>query len=325
MSFFRKHQLAVVTIVYWVLLLYMIAALLWWFIALNKQNNAMMTMQFIALRKDDPAYLQKFALLEEARQRKTAQYIGEGVTFLALILIGAVFVYRAVRRQLRVSQQQQNFMMAITHELKTPIAIAKLNLETLQKRKLDQEKQEKLIGNTLQEANRLSLLCNNILITAQLEGGLYKPVKHDLDLSNVATACVNEFKTRFPHRPFITNIEPGLHILGEETLVQILFNNLVENAIKYSPKEAAVQLFIKKHHNKIECSIADEGIGITDEEKKKVFLKFYRTGDELTRKAKGTGLGLYLCKKIADDLNASISITDNQPKGTIFNIRFHLA
>ncbi|MFX9696122.1 histidine kinase dimerization/phospho-acceptor domain-containing protein, partial [Acinetobacter baumannii] len=82
--------------------------------------------------------------------------VGEGVTFLALIIIGAVFVFRATRRQLKLSQQQQNFMMAVTHELKTPIAITQLNLETLQKRKLEEDKQQKLISNTLQEARRLN-------------------------------------------------------------------------------------------------------------------------------------------------------------------------
>ncbi|WP_457848411.1 histidine kinase dimerization/phospho-acceptor domain-containing protein, partial [Staphylococcus aureus] len=95
---------------------------------------------------------QKILAIEEAKKRKTAQYVGEGVTFLALIIIGAVFVFRATRRQLKLSQQQQNFMMAVTHELKTPIAITQLNLETLQKRKLEEDKQQKLISNTLQEA-----------------------------------------------------------------------------------------------------------------------------------------------------------------------------
>ncbi|MFX9246833.1 histidine kinase dimerization/phospho-acceptor domain-containing protein, partial [Acinetobacter baumannii] len=81
------------------------------------------------------------------------------ITFFLLIVVGAAFVYRSVRKQLLISQQQQNFMMAVTHELKTPIAVAQLNLETLQKRKLEESMREKLISNTLMEANRLNLLC----------------------------------------------------------------------------------------------------------------------------------------------------------------------
>ena len=83
-----------------------------------------------------------------------------------LILIGALFVYRAIRKQLKLSEQQQNFMMAVTHELKTPIAIVNLNLETLQLRKLDEDKQHHIINSTLLETKRLNTLTNNILITS---------------------------------------------------------------------------------------------------------------------------------------------------------------
>ena len=151
---FKPQRLVLVSWVYWVLLTYMVAALLWWFIALERQNRDITYIRLSELKKDDPAYFANSLQIQEAQKRKTAQYVGEGSTFLALILLGAVFVYRATRRQLRMSQQQQNFMMAITHELKTPIAVAQLNLETLQKRKLDEDTQRKLITNTLQEANR---------------------------------------------------------------------------------------------------------------------------------------------------------------------------
>ena len=155
MNTLKPPKLAVVTFVYWFLLLYMIAALAWWFIALEKQNSIMTAIRVSELLKDDPLYLSKLANIQEMSSRKTAQYIGEGITFLALILVGAVYVYRATRRQLKFSSQQQNFMMAITHELKTPISVARLNLETLKKYTLDPEKQKKLILNALDETARL--------------------------------------------------------------------------------------------------------------------------------------------------------------------------
>jgi K+-sensing histidine kinase KdpD len=100
------------------------------------------------------------------KNERPGKYIGEGVTFLLVILVGAVFVYRATKKQILLSQQEQNFMMAVTHELKTPIAVTKLNLETLQKHKkdLDETKQQKLIINSLHEADRLNALTNNILV-----------------------------------------------------------------------------------------------------------------------------------------------------------------
>lgn len=322
MSTLKPPKLAVVTFVYWFLLLYMIAALAWWFIALEKQNNLMTAIRIAELVKDDPQYLLKRTTIEEMSSRKTTQYIGEGITFLALILVGAVYVYRATRRQLKFSAQQQNFMMAITHELKTPIAVAQLNLETLQKRKLEEDKQQKLISNTLQEANRLNTLCNNILFTSQLDAGGYSVNFQELNLTDIVETSVDDCKSRFPERIITEAIEENRLMQGDPFLLQMLVNNLLENAMKYSPKNLAIHVSLSFVGNKTSLSIADLGQGIVESEKKKVFDKFYRSGNENTRKAQGTGLGLYLCKKIADTHNGYISVTDNQPNGSIFTVSF---
>ena len=324
MGILKKKRLAVATLGYWVLLLYIIAALIWWFIALQQQNHQMAVYKLMDLKADDPAYLQKIDNITIAEKRKTARNIGEGSIFLLVILIGAVFVYRVVRRQIKMAQQQQNFMMAITHELKTPIAIAKLNLETLQKHKLEEGKQQKLIHATLQEANRLNTLTNNILVSSQLEGGGYKLVKEELDLSALTANCVQDFHSRFPERKLNSHIEEDIDVGGDALLLQILVNNLLDNAVKYAPKESTIYLSLRKNSKDALLTIADEGPGIADEEKKKVFERFYRIGNEQVRKAKGTGLGLYLCKKIAIDHNADISVTNNHPTGSIFTVHFYI-
>jgi len=324
MSFFKKHRLAVVTTVYWVLLLYILAALLWWFIALNRQNNYMAEMRLTEINKEDPQYRHKTEIIKEEHTRKTAQYIGEGTAFLAFILIGAVFVYRATRRQFRLSQQQQNFMMAVTHELKTPIAVTRLNLETLQKRKLEPGKQDKLIANTLQEANRLNTLCNNILLTAQLEGGAYQSAKQEVNFSRLVLECGKDARSRYPQRDIQLAVCENIYLAGEELLLQMLVNNLVENALKYSPKDGMITIGLNEENKKVHLKVSDTGPGINDEEKKKVFGKFYRTGDENLRKTKGTGLGLYLCRKIVQDHKGQITITGNQPKGSIFTVTFNI-
>ncbi|PJE46322.1 MAG: two-component sensor histidine kinase [Sediminibacterium sp.] len=323
MSTLKPPKLAVVTFVYWFLLLYMIAALAWWFIALEKQNSIMTSIRIAELLKDDPDYLKKFDAIQEISNRKTAQYIGEGITFLALILVGAVYVYRATRRQLKFSAQQQNFMMAITHELKTPIAVAQLNLETLQKRKLAEDKQQKLIANTLQEANRLNTLCNNILFTSQLDAGGYSVNFQELNLTDIVETCVDDCKSRFPERIITEAIEENRLMKGDPFLLQMLVNNLLENALKYSPKNLPIHVSLHTSGTKIAISISDLGQGIDNQEKKKVFDKFYRSGNENTRKAQGTGLGLYLCKKIAETHNGYISVTDNQPNGSTFTVLFN--
>lgn len=326
-----KRKLRLATIVYWFLLAYIIGALVWWLVLLQKQNENIASLKLKQLSiavdsvQNNTAYLKDKTAIEKERNRNTTKYVSEGLTFLALILVGAVFVYRAVRRQLRTQQQQQNFMMAVTHELKTPIAVAKLNLETIQKHQLDDTKRQKLLQMTLQEANRLNDLTNNILVSSQLEGSNYSISKEELNLSDLVKNSFNDFKTRFPERNWLSQIDEEIEVAGDTLLLTILVNNLLENALKYSPKNKPIHCQLQKQKNLIVLQVTDEGKGIPNEEKKKVFEKFYRIGNEDTRTTKGTGLGLYLCKKIALDHNADIYVTDNSPSGCIFVVSFKKA
>lgn len=322
MSIFKTKRLATITLVYWFVLLYIIAALIYWFISLENQNTRMSDLLLNELKHDESDYDKKAAEIFYAKRRKTAQYISEGATFLALILIGAVFVYRATRRQLNLSLQQQNFMMAVTHELKTPIAVTRLNLETMQKRRLEEAQQQKLINITLQEVNRLNSLCNNILLASQLDAGEYKISKNEVNLSELVQRVNNEFKLRYTSRKITGEFESGLFITGEELLLEMLMNNLVENAVKYSSKKDAVNISLQKNGNAICFAVKDEGPGIEEAERNKIFEKFYRVGNEATRTAKGTGLGLYLSKQIAKDHHAEITVNNNGAKGSVFTVTF---
>jgi len=268
----------------------------------------------------DKNYQAKFNQIKSLEKRKTAQYLGEGITFFLLIIAGAIFVFRAVRRELRISRQQQNFMIAITHELKTPIAVAKLNLETMQKRKLDEPQQQRLIQTTLEETNRLNALCNNMLLSSQMEAGGYRITYEETNISELINNCMQDFVRRYPQQKIETAIMPDIFISGDRLLLQILANNLMDNAIKYGTKESPVTVLLSEENNKIFFSVMDQGKGIAAEEKEKIFSKFYRVGNAATKAAKGTGLGLYLCKKIAEQHNANISMTDNAPTGAIFTV-----
>ncbi len=322
LTFYKTKKLRFIFIGYWFLLVYIIAALVWWFIELNNQNHQMATITTYQILKDNPGYYDEVAKVKQIEKRKTAQYIGEGAVFLLVIIAGAVYVFRAVRRQLKLGQQQQNFMMAITHELKTPITIAKLNLETLQKRKLDESQSQKLIHNTIQEANRLNALCNNLLLVAQLEDSKYHITEEAINFSELIAGCVDDFKMRYPDRIYITSLAENIFINGDRTMLQMAVNNLIDNASKYADKAAIVNVSVQQELKKIKFTVADNGKGIADEDKTKIFEKFYRVGNKATKEAKGTGLGLYLSKKIAEQHHAVISITDNVPQGSIFTIIF---
>lgn len=318
----NRRKLRIVTIVYWVLLLYIIAALVWWAFSLLQQNAEIYNLRKVTLDPSAPGYSIQLTKLADQQRRGEYKYIGEGSAFLLLILVGAVFVYRAVRRQFRLQQQQQNFVMAVTHELKTPISVARLNLETMQKHQLEEEKKKKLVQMTLQETLRLDTLINNILISAQLEGNAYLTAKEELDLSALTKDVVRGFQTRYPDRHLHTAIQEETDIQGDAMLLKLLLSNLLENANKYSPKDKPIILSLSTDENSITLEVADEGAGIPDEEKKAVFEKFYRIGNEQTRKAQGTGLGLYICQKIVQDHGGSILAKDNQPAGSKFIVQF---
>lgn len=321
MPFFQNRKLRWVFFLYWVLLAYIIAALVWWFIALHWQNEEMTELRIKSLQANQPNYQTALAEIRAAESRKNHQYIGEGITFFLIIAGGAALVYIAVRRQFKMNQEQQNLMMAITHELKTPIAVAKLNLETLEKRQLEQEQQQKLIRNTIRETNRLNALCNNMLMNSQLDAGKYGIMRESLDIFKLVKECVQESRRRFPERIFDLQIpEQELFIRGDYLLLQLATNNLLDNAVKYTPIQGEIVIQVVSQKNGIEITIADQGQGIPDNEKSRIFQRFYRLGNAATKSAKGTGLGLYLTQRIAAVHGGKISVHDNQPQGSVFTL-----
>jgi signal transduction histidine kinase len=299
----------------------MVAAFIWWYVALVKQNDLLTATKIETLTAKGVIDQAQIASIEDFATRKTKQYIGEGLTFLLLFLLGAIYVYRSLLKQLKYSTLQQNFMMAVTHELKTPIAVTQLNLETIVKRDLQPAQQQHLIENTLKETRRLDALCNNILLASQFETGQYEISKQVVDLSVIAVQCIQSFEERYSNRQCIGSIDPAIQLQGEPLLLQLMINNLLDNANKYAAAETPIFIDLHVAGTDIELTVKDQGIGIVPEERSKVFDKFYRVGAEQTRTTKGTGLGLYLCKKIVTFHNGAIFIKPNQPKGSIFVVQ----
>ncbi|MCW3462480.1 sensor histidine kinase [Chitinophaga nivalis] len=315
-----------VSFVYFLVLAYTIVALVWWGILLFRQSEQIrrFEQQNLSLRVDSLAMPVEHQLelqrINKEEQMRSFKYVGEGIIFLGIILLGALFVYRAVWKYMKLSRQQQNFMMAVTHELKSPIAAAKLNLETIRKHKLDEEKQLKLINNTIRETNRLDQLCNNILLAAQLETHKYQLFKERLNFSELVETGIRELGARISTHTVTFSILPGVWVEGDKLTLQIILNNLVENAAKYAPRNTTINIRLFESDKQLKLQVNDEGPGIPGDEKQKIFLKFYRVGNENTRKAKGSGLGLFLTAKIVEQHGGTITVKDNAPTGTCFEI-----
>lgn len=313
------------SIIHVLLLMYIIAALSFWWLSLEKQSRVIYDKEITALRGsvDSNRYAVKYRRLEGEialrKSKRSKQYLGEGLTFLFVIMVGSSIVYTTHRLSNKLSRQQNNFMLSVTHELKSPIAAMKLTLQTLQKHKLSEEKQAELVSRCVGEADRLHELCNNILIASQMEGGQYERDWETISVSELVQSSFDAYVGRYPGR-FTANITSGINAETDRMLLQLAISNLMENAVKYTPADQQVTVALHRHQNKAYICVKDNGQGIPDEEKKKVFEKFYRIGNENTRKTKGTGLGLYLTKKIMLNLKGNILLKDNKPAGSIFEL-----
>lgn len=249
--------------------------------------------------------------------------IGEGLIFLAIFIMGVIKLRKHLSRESYYHHQQQNFLLAITHELKSPLASVKLYLQTILKRDLDRSQQQVFLSNSLKDIERLDDLVENVLLATKLENRSFNLPKEDINLSALLDDVVDRMQKNTCKTEIIkTDVQEGLMLHADKFAITNVVTNLLENAIKYSPPCATVQVDLFEKDDNIIFSVADRGPGIPDEEKKRIFNKFYRMGNENTRKTKGTGLGLYIVRSVLQKHNATIKVKDNVPNGTIFEVTF---
>lgn len=258
--------------------------------------------------------------------RKRDSWIYEGVVMTIIMLILALALYLFLDRVLKLNAQQNNFLLAITHELKTPVAGSKLAVQTAQ-RKITSEQQElgKLLRMADNNVSRLSRIIDNVLIATKVQSShRMNFIIQDLVLEELIEDTLAEIRDSLPETAVITkHFVPELLIRGDRELLQMALSNLIGNSVKYSSQgneKINIQTFI--HKGRVAMSVSDNGIGIPKKERKNIFKMFYRIGDERTRSSSGTGLGLFLVAKLLRQHSAIISISDNQPSGTTFNLLF---
>ncbi|MBC7863504.1 MAG: HAMP domain-containing histidine kinase, partial [Bacteroidia bacterium] len=257
------------------------------------------------------------ALVKKKQHSRIAMIIGEGSVFIILLSVGIYRVKKSFQKETLLAKQQKNFMLSVTHELKTPLAAIKLNLQTIQLRDLEKQKQQELIANCLRETDRLNQLIENVLLAARLENSELSFHKEKLNLTEFLE---QHLRTTFNDARIEKKITSDIFVNADKIALSSLISNLIENALKYSEKNIIVSLFLKDGSPCLQ--VEDQGAGIPEAEKENVFKKFYRLGNEETRRTKGTGLGLFIVKFIAEQHNISIKLTDNTPKGSVFQLIF---
>jgi signal transduction histidine kinase len=306
---------------------YMILAFAWWSLHLWRQNDRVFEREKRLIAMRYPGESQAFITNTDDYKKAERSWhsghrmvLAEGFFFTGCLVFGLWVIRRSAGREVQLARQRRNFLLSITHELKSPIASMRLVLETLGRRELQAAQRNTLLSNGLKDADRLQNLVESMLLAARLEDN-WRPMHEPLDFATLAREAADSLRIRFPEAEFRLDIAPDLPPVQADKLgLSAVVQNLLENAVKYSPEASPVVLSANRENGKFSFSIADLGQGIPDTEKQTVFEKFYRMGNEETRHSTGTGLGLYIVKQVVKAHEGHLEIRDNQPRGTIFTI-----
>jgi signal transduction histidine kinase len=263
-------------------------------------------------------------MLVRLQPNKIGMIMGEGAIFVVVFAFGAYSLHKSMNRERKLQEQKKNFLLSVTHELKSPLASIKILLQTIQKRQLTKEQALDFIDKSLRDVERLDDMVENMLLASKIDNSSYTFPMAKFNLSVLVDSIVNRLQVNKCDNQQIVDaeIEPKIEITGDKFALTSVVTNLIENAIKYSgPCEAVVvKLFSKE--GKVHLQVADHGIGIADAEKNRIFERFYRVGSEETRNTKGTGLGLFIVKEVLDKHEATIKVKDNRPVGSVFEVVF---
>lgn len=262
--------------------------------------------------------------LDQRLDRKSKAWLGEGVVIglITLIIILAMYIY--IDQILRFNLQKTNFMMAVTHELKTPIAAAKLAIETVIRNK-NIAAQDRVLEISKKNIDRLSGMMERVLLATQFENSLPVAQKKWESCSDIIQKALVDCQFTDEQILKISLVIPSnFSIYCDSNMIKIAFINLFTNSIKYSEPNG-VNIIVSSIINNEHCQIliSDQGIGIPMIERTRIFEKFYRVGNEMTRSRSGSGLGLYLVKQILQLHDARIEVQANNPEGSTFVINFN--
>lgn len=308
---------------FYLLVLYVILQFSWWAYLLIDLNREVYREHIEFAREH--GHPEKVTGLEKELTQRWQMVAGEGIVFLGILIFGIYKTRQAFQKEFSLARQQKNFLLSVTHEFKSPLAAVKLNLQTLLRRELPREQQAAMLNRAVAEADRINNLIENALLAARIESHNYNLHKEEFSLTDCIESSVrNRLVPVDQNRQIITDIDPGIYMKGDGLAISSLILNLLENAEKYSPEGSPVTVTLKKDRKNAVLTVADLGIGIPDDEKSKIFNKFYRIGNEDTRNTKGTGLGLFIVKHIVGYHSGEIKVTDNHPTGTVFRVTLPL-
>ena len=246
-----------------------------------------------------------------------------GIVLLVGLSFSLVLIFRHLNIQIRLTALYDNFIANVTHELKSPLSSIQLYLETLNSRDVPEEKKKEFYGLMMRDAERLKNLINSILEVALMDKkkliGDFEPYKADEIIKKIILESAEQFQLDQNKIKF--SGDAGCEVLLNRSSIKTVFDNLVDNSIKYSVSALEIKVTFKRNTKKVEIEFEDNGIGIPHDEIKKIFQKFHRLYDKDIPNVKGTGLGLYVVKEIIKNHKGKVSaFSDGKGKGSKFKI-----
>ena len=262
---------------------------------------------------------------ELVKQRAVTNIIIISVLSLIMIL-GIWFVLRNVRKEVQLAQAKSDFVSNVSHELRTPLSLISMFAETLEMNRVNSEEKKKEYYSVIsQEANRLGRIVNNILNFSRMEEGRRKFNMEEKNVNDLVERVFNNYSYHLKDKGFgfdfkLSNDLPKIRI--DEEAVSEAVINLIDNAVKYSNEKKEIHIKTGKDEEFVFIEVTDKGIGISQEDQKKIFNKFFRVSTGLVHNTKGTGLGLTLVKYIMDAHNAEIKLESRPGNGSKFRLLF---
>lgn len=284
-------------IIFYVLSAYVVIQFVWWGFHIIQLTQE--------LRVESPDISKRIVMI-----------LGEGAVFLLILNLGIWQIRRSIVKELRLQERQKNFLLSVTHELKTPLASNKLYLQTILKRDLNREQSVELVKKAIGENARLEQIIDNILNASRLESKMLEIKREEINMEQLFHYVAERLSAIYPDLKYTLHITDNQPLLADRFLMETVFFNLLENAAKYGGTDNEIVLY----RNADSIGVRDQGPGIESTQSAEIFKKFYRIGNEDTRAQKGSGLGLFIVDQIVRLHGYQIACLPNEGGGADFKI-----
>jgi signal transduction histidine kinase len=317
-TLYRPLQLYIVIVVLY-------AALMgWWVYFLSTEGEWLVRDMAQAGAELSPAEAET---LKAVTKRTGRMFLFESL-FLGLLMVGSVWlVLRSLRRETLLAQQQRNFLSAVTHELRSPIASAKLYIESLQLGRADAEKTERYLRHAREDLQRLAAIVEDLLVSRRLQEARADVRPEALELRAQVGPQLERLAERHAERGarLLLHAEAPVAALADAAALETIVENLVSNGVKYGGERPLVELSLRADGDRALLEVRDHGRGLQGADARRIFEPFVRGGDELVRTQQGVGLGLYIVRELVAAQGGRVSAEDAEGGGLRVTVSLPLA